>query len=71
VFRGFSDSTGENILNSLETVYLGDVYVQERRIAVIKFCVGYINVTIVDAVFRSSIGHLRGFFEGRGYACDV
>jgi len=29
VFWGFSDSTGESIPNSLEAVYLGDVYVQE------------------------------------------
>ena len=35
VFGGFSDSTGESILNSLEAVYLGDVYVHERRIAVL------------------------------------
>ena len=27
VFWGFSNSTGESILNSLEAVYLGDVYV--------------------------------------------
>ena len=26
VFWGFSNSTGESILNSLEAVYLGDVY---------------------------------------------
>src|SRR6218665_2928587 len=35
VFWGFSNSTGENILNSLEAVYLGDVYVEEERIAVV------------------------------------
>ena len=35
VFGGFGDSTGEGILNSLEAVYLGDVYVQEKSIAVI------------------------------------
>ena len=35
VFRGFGNSTGESILNSLEAVYLGDVYVQEERIAVV------------------------------------
>jgi len=35
VFWGFSNSTGESILNSLEAVYLGDVYVQEERIAVV------------------------------------
>jgi len=28
VFWGFSDSTGESILNSTEAVYLDDVYVQ-------------------------------------------
>jgi len=27
VFWGFSDSTGESFLNSLEAVYLSDVYV--------------------------------------------
>ena len=26
MFWGFSNSTGESILNSLEAVYLGDVY---------------------------------------------
>jgi len=35
VLWGFSNSTGENILNSLEAFYLGDVYVQEKRIAVV------------------------------------
>jgi len=35
VFWGFSNSAGESILNSLEGVYLGDVYVQEERIAVV------------------------------------
>jgi len=34
VYWGFSGSTDESILNSLEAVYLGDVYVQEKRIAV-------------------------------------
>jgi len=34
MFWGFSNSTGESILNSLEAVYLGDVYVQEERITV-------------------------------------
>ena len=34
VFWGFSNSTGESIPNSLEAVYLSDVYVQEKRIAV-------------------------------------
>ena len=32
--RGFSDSTGVCILNSLEAVYLSDVYAQDKRIAV-------------------------------------
>jgi len=32
VFWGFSNSTGESILNGLEAVYLGDVYVEEERI---------------------------------------
>ena len=32
---GFSNSTGKSILNSLEAVYLGDIYVQEERIAVV------------------------------------
>ena len=31
VFGGFSNSTGKSILNSLEAVYLSDVYVQEKR----------------------------------------
>ena len=35
VFWGFSDSTGKSILNTLEAVYLSDVYVQEKRIAVV------------------------------------
>ena len=35
VFGGFGDSTGEGILNSLEAVNLGDIYVQEKSIAVI------------------------------------
>ena len=35
VFWGCSNSTGESILNSLEAVYLGDVYVQEERITVV------------------------------------
>ena len=34
VFGGFSNSTGESIRNNLETVYLGDVYVQLKRIGV-------------------------------------
>jgi len=33
VFWGFSNSTGKSILNNLEVVYLGDVYVQQERIA--------------------------------------
>ena len=33
VFGAFSKSTAESILNSLEAVYLGDVYVREERIA--------------------------------------
>ena len=32
--RGFSNSTVESIQNSLEAFYLGDVNVQEKRIAV-------------------------------------
>jgi len=35
VFEGFSDSTGESVLNSLEAVYLSDVYVEGERIAVV------------------------------------
>ena len=35
MFWGFSNSTPESILNSLEAVYLGDVYVQEERIVVV------------------------------------
>ena len=41
VYGGFSDSTGESILNSLETVYLGDVYVKENKIAVSQFSADY------------------------------
>jgi len=41
VFWGFSNSTGESILNSLEAVYLGDVYVEVERIAVVEFSVDY------------------------------
>ena len=34
MFWGFSNSTGESILNSLlEAVYLGEVYVQEERVS--------------------------------------
>ena len=33
ILGGFSDSTGENILNSLEAVNLSDVNVQEKSIA--------------------------------------
>ena len=51
---GFSNSTGESILNSFEAVYLGDVYVEEERIAVWT-----IDVAMVDAVLRSSIGRIR------------
>ena len=35
VFWGFSNNTGESILNSLEAVYLGDVYLREERITVV------------------------------------
>ena len=35
MFWGFSNSTGESILNSLEAVYLGEVYVQEERVTVV------------------------------------
>ena len=35
VFWGFSDSPGKSILNSLEAVYLSDVYVKEKRVAVV------------------------------------
>jgi len=31
----FSDITGESMLNSLEVVCLSDIYVQEKRIAVV------------------------------------
>ena len=37
VFGGFSDSTGESILDSLEALYLSDVCVQEKRVAVVYF----------------------------------
>ena len=35
MFWGFSNSTGESILNSLEAVYLGEVYVQEESVTVV------------------------------------
>ena len=35
VYWGFSNSTGESILNSLEAVYFGEVYVQEKRLVVV------------------------------------
>ena len=35
MFWGFSNSTGERILNSLEAVYLGEVYVQEERVTLV------------------------------------
>jgi len=35
LFWGFGENTGESILHSLEAVYLGDIYVQEDRIAVV------------------------------------
>ena len=35
VFWDFSDSSRESILYSLEAGYLSDVYVQEKRVAVI------------------------------------
>ena len=35
VFWGFSNSTGQSMLNSWEAVQLDDVYVQEERIAVV------------------------------------
>ena len=35
VFGGFGDSTGEGILNGLEAVNLGGIYVEENGIAVI------------------------------------
>jgi len=35
VFWGFSERTGEIILNSLEAVYLSVVCVQEKRVAVV------------------------------------
>src|SRR6218665_3033663 len=44
VFWGFSNRTGESILNSLDAVYLGgvtDVYVEEERIVVVWFSVDY------------------------------
>ena len=37
MFWGFSNSTGESILNGLEAVYLGDVYVDLSRGSVIPF----------------------------------
>src|SRR6218665_57066 len=41
VFGGFSNSTGESILNSLEAVYFDDVSVDEERITVVWFSVDY------------------------------
>src|SRR6218665_638685 len=41
MFWGFSESTGESILNSLEAVYLDEVYVQEERATVVQFSVDY------------------------------
>ena len=35
VFGLFSNGTGKSILNSLEAIYLGNVYVQEKRNAVV------------------------------------
>jgi len=45
VFSGFSDSTGESILNSLEAIYLGDVYLSSssQRKALNK--TGYLRIT--------------------------
>ena len=50
VFWGFSDSTGESILNSLEAIYLSDVYVLEERIAAWTR-----DIAMVDAALISSI----------------
>ena len=58
MFWGFSNSTGESILNSLEAVYLGGVYVQEERVTVSNLA-WTTDVAMVDAVFRSSIGRIR------------
>ena len=35
VFWGFSNSTGESILDSLEAVYLREIYVQEERVTLV------------------------------------
>jgi hypothetical protein len=35
VFGCLGNSTGESILDSLEAVYLGDIYVEEEGIAVV------------------------------------
>jgi len=35
VFCDFSERRGESILNSMKAVYLGDVYIQEKGIAVV------------------------------------
>ena len=35
MFLGFSNSTGESILDSLEAVYLSEVYVQKERVTVV------------------------------------
>ena len=35
MFWGFSNSTGESMLNNLEAIYLGEIYVQEERVTVV------------------------------------
>jgi len=61
VFWGFSNSTGESILNSLKAVYLGDVYVQEERE------LQWSNLAwIIACIFE--IEHGGGLCEDRGYA---
>ena len=41
LFGSFSSRTSENILESLKAVYLGDIYIQEERVAVVKFGMDY------------------------------
>ena len=46
VFGVFSHSTGESILNSVEAVYLGDLYVHGKRVAVVITVVIALIVTV-------------------------
>lgn len=41
VFGGFNDGANESILGSLKAGYLCGVSIQEKRVAVVKFCMDY------------------------------